>query len=67
MDHLAGCVFAIFISVFVIGLSAHYLNYNKTAGAGGWYAMWWWTGALGVLGLMTAIITAGTLLKHMYF
>lgn len=67
MDQLAGCVFAIFLSVFLVGLSSYYVKFNKTAGAGGWYALWWWVGALGTLSTMTAIITTITVVKRIYF
>lgn len=67
MDQLAGCAFAIFLSVFLVGLSNHYIKLNKAAGEGGWYALWWWVGALGALAVLTAIIVTGTVIQRIYF
>ncbi|QXO10058.1 hypothetical protein pEaSNUABM37_00097 [Erwinia phage pEa_SNUABM_37] len=67
MDQLAGCVFAIFLSIFLVGLSSYYVRLNKTAGEGGWYAMWWWVGALGTVAVVAAIITTGTVIQRIYF
>lgn len=67
MDQLAGCIFALFLSVIVTGVASYYVKFNKTAGAGGWYALWWWVGAFGTLAVMTAIITTITVVQRIYF
>lgn len=67
MSPLAGCVIAIILSISLMLLSAHYIKFNKTAGAGVWYAVWWWVAAIASLCTMVAVITTGTVIQRIYF